>query len=202
MSAGSDKWQWKIDGSGGFSVASIKKVLSSANRTRPARVFEWINWVPKKVSIVAWRAEMERMPTKVALSNRNIPVNNRLCVMCGNYEETCEHLFNSCHYAQSIWLYIASWCNIPPIVAFDIKDLLTVHMVSAGPRKKIKALYAIILVTFWSIWKSRNELVFKQKEPSLAKSLDEVKAMAFLWVKNRSKMASLTWEDWCRFKVG
>ncbi|XP_022008117.1 uncharacterized protein LOC110907443 [Helianthus annuus] len=199
---GPDKWHWKYEGSGIFNVASIKKILGLVNRTRPARVFEWNNWVPKKVGIVACRAEMERLPTKCALSARNIRVHNRSCVMCGIYDETCEHIFVSCQYAQSIWQNIANWCTIPPIIAFDIKDLLTLHEISSGPSRKKKVLYAVIFVTFWSIWKTRNEIVFEQKVPNMTKTLDEVKAMAYLWVKNWSKLATLTWEDCSRFKVG
>ncbi|XP_022008205.1 uncharacterized protein LOC110907548 [Helianthus annuus] len=64
MGSGRDCWTWKYDSNGIFNVAGIKKILSMANRVSPARVFEWNNWIPKKVAIVAWRAEMERLPTK------------------------------------------------------------------------------------------------------------------------------------------
>ncbi|XP_022030513.1 uncharacterized protein LOC110931426 [Helianthus annuus] len=135
-----DKWLWKFDGSGSFNVASIKRILGAANRVRPARVFKWNNWVPEKVGIVAWRAEMERLPTKSALFARNIPVQNQMCAMCGNYFETSEHIFVSCHFAQLIWQNVVNWCSIPPIIAFDIKDLLTLHEISSGSSRKKKVL--------------------------------------------------------------
>ncbi|XP_022020167.1 uncharacterized protein LOC110920252 [Helianthus annuus] len=169
-----------------------KKILSDVNRVRPDKVFEWNNWVPKKVGMVAWRAEMERLPTRCALAARNISVQNRTCVMCGNDDETSEHIFVSCQFAQLIWQNVATWCTIPPIIAFEIKDLLTLHEICSGSAKKIKALYAVILVTLWNIWKSRNEAVFQQKIPNTTKILDEIKALAYLWVKNRSKLVSLT----------
>ncbi|XP_022031670.1 uncharacterized protein LOC110932658 [Helianthus annuus] len=115
---------------------------------RPSRVFEWNNWVPKKVAIVAWRSEMERLPTKCALSIRNIPVQNQRCMLCSEYDETSEHLFVSCHFAQTIWQNIAGWCRMPPIIAFDVKDLLELHGFSTGSKKKKKAINAIVLVTF------------------------------------------------------
>ncbi|XP_022031149.1 uncharacterized protein LOC110932099 [Helianthus annuus] len=170
---GTDKWYWKYEGSG-----------------------------PKKVGIVAWRVEMERLPTKCALAALSIPVQSRSCVLCGNYDETSEHIFVSCQFAQMIWQNIAGWCMIPPIIAFDIKDLLTLHEISSGSSRKKKALCVVMLVTFWSIWKTRNEVVFEQTVPNTTKILDEIKAMTYLWVKNRSKMATLTWEDRSRFNVG
>ncbi|XP_022027114.1 uncharacterized protein LOC110928407 [Helianthus annuus] len=144
---------------------------------------------------------MERLPTMAALARRNVPVPNQMCVLCGDYAETCDHIFVSCHFAQSIWQNLAIWCRMPPIIAFGIKDLLTLH----GPRsssRESKAIHAVILVTFWSIWKVRNEVVFNQAVPNVVKSLDEIKSMAYLWVKSRSKMASLSWENWSRFNLG
>ncbi|XP_021997739.1 uncharacterized protein LOC110894818 [Helianthus annuus] len=202
MGPGRDVWKWKYASDGFFNVAGIKKILSTANRVRPTKVFKWNNWIPKKVAIVAWRAEMERLPTKCALAMRNITVQNNLCVLCGDYAETCEHIFVACQFAQMIWQNIADWCKIPPIIAFDLYDLLSLHETCSGASsKKKKVLHAVILVTMWSLWKLRNETVFSQSNPNTTKILDEIKAMAFLWVKNRSKMVSLSWEDWYRFEI-
>ncbi|XP_035836925.1 uncharacterized protein LOC110893297 isoform X1 [Helianthus annuus] len=144
LSMGRDKWVWKYEDNGMFSVASIKKTLGSVNRHRPDRVFEWNNWVPKKVGIVAWRADMNRLLTRGALSDRNVPVQNLMCVLCGDYVETSEHVFVSCQFAQSVWQNLACWCTIPPIIAFGINDLLSLHEIeiSAGMSTKRKALHA------------------------------------------------------------
>ncbi|XP_022040014.1 uncharacterized protein LOC110942548 [Helianthus annuus] len=199
VNIGTGKWSWKYDVNGSFTVAGIKKILSSVNRDNPVRAFEWNNWVPKKVAIVAWRAEMERLPTKCALVALNVPVQGQDCVFCGEYAETSENLFVAFHFAQSIWLNIAEWCNIQPVIAFGIKDLLSLHEVSSGSSKKRKAVHAIVLVALWCIWKLRNEIVFRQGVPNYTNTLDDIKSMAYLWIKNRSKMGMLTWEDWGRF---
>ncbi|KAF5790976.1 putative RNA-directed DNA polymerase [Helianthus annuus] len=201
VSMGPDLWKWNPEGNGCFSVASIKKSLSSVGRVISDRVFEWNNWVPKKVGIVAWRAEMERLPTRSALARRNVPVPNQLCVLCGEYEETCDHIFVSCHFAQSVWQNIAVWCKIPPIIAFGINDLLSLHVSIPGSKRR-KAVHAIVMVAIWSIWKIRNDVVFRQVSPIFTKALDEIKSMAYLWIKNRSKVVTLSWEDWSRFNLG
>ncbi|MFS7922183.1 hypothetical protein Hanom_Chr03g00245931 [Helianthus anomalus] len=64
-----------------------------------------------------------------------------------------------------------------------------------------KALYAIVLVAIWCIWRMRNEVTFGQLSPSTTKVLDEVKSMGFLWVKNRSEEVTLTWENSSRFSM-
>ncbi|XP_022012472.1 uncharacterized protein LOC110912080 [Helianthus annuus] len=145
---------------------------------------------------------MDRLPSKCALIRRNIAVQNDLCVFCGEIAETCEHIFVTCQVAQIVWQNVAAWCKIPPIFAFGVSDLLNPTGVSTNTRKKRKAVHAVILVTFWSLGKMRNESVFKQAIPNITKILDEIKAMAYLWVKNRSKMVALTWENWCWFEIG
>ncbi|MFS7949501.1 putative reverse transcriptase zinc-binding domain-containing protein [Helianthus anomalus] len=145
---------------------------------------------------------MERLPTKQALSARNVQIHDQLCVFCGEYVETSEHIFISCHFAQATWLNLATWWGIPPIIAFGLKDLLTIHGSSSGSEKKWKAIHAVVLVAIWNIWKSRNDALFRQLTPNWVKMLDEIKAMAYLWIKSRSKVTSLTWEDWSRFKFG
>ncbi|MFS7930782.1 putative RNA-directed DNA polymerase [Helianthus anomalus] len=199
MGLGRDLWKWQNAQDGGFSVAGIKKILGSANRVAPAKLFKWNSWVPKKVSIVAWRAAMERLPTKCALAIRNISVQNNLCALCGDYAETSEHLFVACQFAQIVWQNIADWCNIPPIYAFELNDVLSIHETCSGNSTKKKGIHAVVLVSIWSIWKLRNDSVFNNSVPHTTKILDEIKAMSFLWVKNRAKLVSLTWSDWSRF---
>ncbi|KAJ0471319.1 putative RNA-directed DNA polymerase [Helianthus annuus] len=195
-----DGWRWKLESNGSFSVASIKRVLSSAGRIRPDHVFEWNSWVPKKAGIVAWRANMERLPTRCALARRSVPVQNRMCVLCGDYEETCDHLFVSCHFSQMVWQNIAIWCRLQPVIAFGINDLLSLHTSISGPKRR-KVIHAVVLVAFWCLWKTRNDVVFRNGIPNFTRTLDEIKSMAFLWIKNRSKVSSLSWEDWSRFNL-
>ncbi|KAJ0887458.1 hypothetical protein HanRHA438_Chr09g0391051 [Helianthus annuus] len=64
--------------------------------------------------------------------------------------------------------------------------------------KRKKAIHAIILV-IWCIWRRRNESMFRSASPDPIKVLDEVKSMAYLWLKNRLKEASITWDQWSRF---
>ncbi|XP_076949711.1 uncharacterized protein LOC143622462 [Bidens hawaiensis] len=73
--------------------------------------FEWNRLVPKKVSFVAWRALLGRLPTFDALVRRNIAVASNMCPFCGEVEETVEHVFISCGLAQSMWSVLAQWCK-------------------------------------------------------------------------------------------
>ncbi|XP_022014071.1 uncharacterized protein LOC110913558 [Helianthus annuus] len=135
----------------------------------------------------------------MALAQRNIQVNSDRCAICGDYAETSEHLFVSCHLAQTVWALITQWCKIPVFFAFGIKDILDLHLFVKSSTKKKKIIQAIVHVTFWSIWAARNKLIFDGSYPEVSKILEEVKVMSYLWVKNRSKDAAITLESWKRF---
>ncbi|XP_021971852.1 uncharacterized protein LOC110867012 [Helianthus annuus] len=201
VSFGVDKQIWNLDNSGLFSVSSIKRFLSTADRVLPSRVFSWNSWIPKKVGLVAWKAEKDRLPTREALSRRQIDIADATCVFCGDYVESSEHLFVACQFSQTVWQNVALWCNIPPIVAFELKDLLDLHDFSPGSRKRKKAIQVIIQIVIWCIWKTRNEVIFNSIQPNVVKVLEEVKSLGYLWVKNRSRETSLSWEVWSRFSA-
>ncbi|KAJ0507913.1 putative RNA-directed DNA polymerase [Helianthus annuus] len=198
---GTDDWIWKLQPYVGFSVASIKNVAAIFNRTIPDYLFMWNNSVPKKVGVVSWRAIMERLPTRAALAARNIVVGDTGCPFCNEYAETSDHLFVSCQFTQVVWLVIAQWCKLPPFIAFSLKDVLDLHVTVNGSKRRKKMIYAIIQVVIWSIWRLRNEVVFNNGNPSVAKVVEESKSMSYLWIKNRMRSSLWTWNEWRNFSI-
>ncbi|XP_022040631.1 uncharacterized protein LOC110943184 [Helianthus annuus] len=179
----------------------MKQILASAERVVPEYQFVWNNYVPKKVGIVPWRALMERLPTRIALAARNVDIGDIRCVLCGDYDESSEHLFVSCQFAQSVWLVMAQWCKSPPVIAFSLRDVLDAHKFVPGSKKKKKVFGAISQVVIWSLWKMRNDVLFGQAIPSVSKVVEESKSMSYHWVKNRSKSSHWSWSEWCNFNV-
>ncbi|XP_035840224.1 uncharacterized protein LOC118487459 [Helianthus annuus] len=162
-------------------------------------MFFWNSLVPKKVGIVSWRALSERLPTKAALVTRNIDVGNICCQLCNDYPKTSDHLFAACHFSQAIWLVIAQWCKIPPLILFSLKDVVDIRFAVSGSKRKKKLINAIFQVVIWSIWRLRNEVIFRQVEPTMSRVIEESKSMSFLWIKNRLKSANWSWGEWRNF---
>ncbi|MFS7897453.1 putative reverse transcriptase zinc-binding domain-containing protein [Helianthus anomalus] len=201
VGAARDEWIWKPYPSAGFSVAVIKNTAAAYNRSVPEHVFLWNNCIPKKVGIVSWRASMERLPTRVALAARNIQVGDTRCPLCAEYDETSEHLFVSCYFAQVIWSVITQWCKSPPLIAFSFKDVLKYHLTVGGSKRKKKVINAITQIVVWSVWRMRNEVVFNNAIPIASKVVEETKSMAFLWIKSRLKSPMWSWSDWRKFCI-
>ncbi|KAJ0520325.1 putative RNA-directed DNA polymerase [Helianthus annuus] len=198
---GKDQWIWGLDTTEIFSVKSIKLKIIEGNNNGSRSMFSWNNWVPKKVCIVAWRACQDRLPTVAALRRRNITTQNPMCRLCGDFEESMEHMFVSCQFSQLVWQVISQWCHVTPIYAFEFRDLLLLYQTMGGSKKQRKAFYAVVLTALWSLWRSRNNAVFNNKSPQVAGVIEETKSLSFLWVKNRSKSRTLSWEAWRKFDL-
>ncbi|KAJ0578995.1 putative reverse transcriptase zinc-binding domain-containing protein [Helianthus annuus] len=77
-------------------------------------VYNWCKWIPQKCNIFAWRSELNRIPTGMALRNRNIPIVDVSCPFCNSGDETVDHLFTACVVASTVWQAVTvaknSWC--------------------------------------------------------------------------------------------
>ncbi|XP_022019947.1 uncharacterized protein LOC110920009 [Helianthus annuus] len=136
----------------------------------------------------------KRLPTTCALISRNINVSSCLCPMCGELPESAEHLFVSCGLAQSVWQWVSLWCKIPPIFAFNLKDLLQLFKFVGGSEKYRKAFHAVCLTTIWYIWKVHNGTLFNDVQIHMQKLMSDIKSLSVLWVKSRSMQADLELE--------
>ncbi|KAJ0590693.1 putative reverse transcriptase zinc-binding domain-containing protein [Helianthus annuus] len=157
---------------------------------------QWESWIPIKVNVFAWRTEMQRIPTKLALIRRSIPIQNSMCVLCESVDEDVAHLFTWCAFSLEVWAAIERWCKIPPIMAFDFEDLLRVQDHMAVDKWTKKIMRGIIMTTCWAIWRGRNDKVFKVSSPKVADIIAMVKSWSFLWLRNRCKFSSIQWKEW------
>ncbi|XP_022003823.1 uncharacterized protein LOC110901295 [Helianthus annuus] len=196
-----ETWSWVPDPKGNFSVKSVKNLLHRSSPPIGECCFSWNNWVPRKVNIFGWRMALDRLPTRVALAHCNISMSSICCPFCCDKDESAYHLFAECAVSFIVWQMVSSWINIPPIYAFTIEDLLRVHEHIAGSVIVKKLIQAIVLISCWSLWKSRNDLIFSGTRVDISRLLAEIKSTSFLWVKHRAKMNLLDWADWCSFNI-
>ncbi|KAF5790256.1 putative reverse transcriptase zinc-binding domain-containing protein [Helianthus annuus] len=146
--------------------------------------------------MVAWRVFHDRFPTADALARRNIPVATQVCSICETNIESIDHLFTGCPKFMDVWQLVFSWCRVPSFFAFHARDLLSYHLTAKNGARVRKAFYAVVLTTFWSIWRARNNHVFNHKQVWVRKIMEEIKVMSYLWITNRSRMADMSWDSW------
>jgi hypothetical protein len=82
------------------------------------------------------------------------------CVLCNtSSEESLSHLLLECPFAQQCWglIDVQIDLNLDPFETLQsIKDQL-----------RVPFFMKIIILLAWTIWKSRNDLIFKQINPSI-----------------------------------
>ncbi|XP_022041998.1 uncharacterized protein LOC110944653 [Helianthus annuus] len=180
-----DRWVWIEDSKDGFSVKAVKKALIAERGNGRLTNFDWCKWVPIKCNIVAWRGNLDRLATRVNL-RRNVDIISVMCPFCNEFEKTMKHLFTACLVATRVWAAISVWCKIPPIYIFEFKDILDIHNYSQVEKKAKNIIQGLVIISCWSIWKGRNEVVFNQISRSPQEIVREIKSRGYAWFKNRT----------------
>nr|XP_043636129.1 uncharacterized protein LOC122607256 [Erigeron canadensis] len=164
-----DRWIWQGKNDSQFTVKAVKDFILSSRDYSNRYVLRWSKWIPLKVNIFMWRVGMNRIPTLEALKDRNCVFGDGLCVLCGEYEESVDHLFCGCELANLIWTFISSWCKASPFFVFSIKDLIEIHENVGLGKKEQKVVKGIVMVACWCIWKARNERRFSNAQIKVEK---------------------------------
>ncbi|XP_022014882.1 uncharacterized protein LOC110914396 [Helianthus annuus] len=198
LSGAKDKWLWGADGKDSFTVAMVKQLIREDTAVGRDHKMRWESWVPAKVNIFVWRAEMDRIPTKAALIKRRLNIQDGTCALCDYGEEEVMHLFTGCSFAFGVWESVGRWCNITPIMAFDFNDLLGIHEQVSGGKWAKKVIRGIVMISCWVLWIKQNDRVFHGSSPKVVDAVALIKSWSFLWLKSRSKFSELVWKDWVR----
>ncbi|KAF5821203.1 putative reverse transcriptase zinc-binding domain-containing protein [Helianthus annuus] len=190
---------WKTGrGNADFSVRLVRSTMGeSFNSANSTDLFVWSKIATPKVNCFAWRAISGGIPTAAALAVRNVCFGDGMCILCGIEAETTDHLLVSCTFAKSVWWLICVWLQVPiPETFVSVTQLLSFcKNLHVGERRK-RVVYAIFLLTMWTIWIARNDKIFNKKLSTAISVLDQVKESSYWWVVKRSRISNLSLENW------
>lgn len=180
----------------------MAKNLLSLNNSQPVtRHLSWKGWVPFKCKFFAWRASINRLPTKIELIKRGVSLPCDMCDLCNSVEETSTHLFTGCVFAAEIWSRVEAWCRMAPIFAFEVSDLLKLAGSQATSKDNKYILRGIMISTMWALWNERNNRIFNNKNRRAIEVVENIKSTSFFWIRNRSKFKGIDWIAWCNFPL-
>ncbi|MFS7998767.1 putative reverse transcriptase zinc-binding domain-containing protein [Helianthus anomalus] len=191
-----DRWTWI--GTEEYSVGAVRRTLKRGMNNSNNYVLKWSKWIPVKCNVHAWRAEMDKIPTAMALRSRNIEFEDTMCPLCGSDDETSNHLFT---LACRVWLFVARWCKVAPFAVNTVRELLDIHdhIGLHGLAKEI--FHGIVLICCWSLWRVRNGVKLSNSQARIEEICSEIKSVSFLWFSSRSKDRTLSWSKWCNFVI-
>jgi hypothetical protein len=122
----------------------------------------WNPLIPSKMSMLGWRLFQSRLPTKENLLKRGVRLTtSSLCVGgCGGVE-TESHLFFNCPTLSVVWGEVIKWLRIPVVLPEGGFDHLSIFMgLGNGCSKTKEKLGVIWFVAVYTIWKTRNAMIF------------------------------------------
>ncbi|GKC90419.1 RNA-directed DNA polymerase, eukaryota, partial [Tanacetum coccineum] len=137
------------------------------------------------------------LPTRFNLSLRGVDINSILCPVCHMAEESSSHLFFSCNVARLLFQKITRWWDLDVVDLFSYEDWifwLSPLRLSKGAKSILEG---VIYVSWWAIWKYRNQVIFGSSPPRLHLIFDEIVLMSFTWCSNRSN-GSFDWNIWLK----
>ncbi|GKB14254.1 RNA-directed DNA polymerase, eukaryota, reverse transcriptase zinc-binding domain protein, partial [Tanacetum coccineum] len=119
-----DRWAWSLEGSGQFSVSSVRKVIDTTLLLKGTTKTRWIKAVPIKINVHAWKVKHDCLPTRFNISRRGMEIESILCPMCDNAVESSRHLFFSCHFISELMRKITRWWDMDYMEINSFEELM------------------------------------------------------------------------------
>lgn len=157
-----DEFQWNLHPNSQFSVKSHYLAMVHSDVPNLNKNL-WKLKAPLKLKIFMWLLWRGVVLTKDNLAKHNWQ-GSKIYDM-GHKNETIKHLFFECRFARAVWsiIYAASGLSQPHCMPNIFGNWLW------GIEKELKPLVLLgAAATYWSLWLSRNDIVFGKKNNSSA----------------------------------
>ncbi|GJV17167.1 RNA-directed DNA polymerase, eukaryota, reverse transcriptase zinc-binding domain protein [Tanacetum coccineum] len=193
-----DSWQWSLDMSKGFSVASVRQLVDSHILVTGNEATRWNRSLPIKVNVFLWRLKLNKLPSRVNLDRRGIEISSLLCPLCLGDFETVNHSFFNCDLAKGLWSLFAKWWEVDIPAYGNIAEwyewLGGLH-VSSNVRLFLEGVGGTIM---WAIWNFWNLLIFSSPPPKKATLWDYIFSQSYLWISSRNPNCNFSWVRWLK----
>ncbi|KAG2329757.1 hypothetical protein Bca52824_000937 [Brassica carinata] len=148
----------------------------------------WSSSLPPKLRHFFWRMGSRILAVKENFHHRHIPV-DPMCALCCNEEETSNHVFFTCPYAQQVWRL----SSCPPSFTdqgtnmLDKLKLLFDYLNDDRIPKEQRLLPVWIV---WRLWKSRNEVLFSNKVNNTQDVITKAREDVQEWISSTQKIST------------
>nr|GEV37523.1 hypothetical protein [Tanacetum cinerariifolium] len=112
LSHSSDRWIWRLDSLGYFSVKSARNYIDDSFLPKYEAPTRWIVSIPIRVNIFAWKFCLDKLPTRLNLSLRGLDIPSILCPLYFVARESFAHLLFSYDLARQLSSKVSSWWEV------------------------------------------------------------------------------------------
>ncbi|GJS04028.1 RNA-directed DNA polymerase, eukaryota [Tanacetum coccineum] len=197
LSSSIDRWVCDINGEGEFRVKDIRSSLDDLLLPSTDVATRWVKFIPIKINVFAWRARLDRLPTRCNLIKRGVILDSSLCPMCGLAPEDSYHVFFQCDMAKNILRRICRWWDLTWCDVSSFADwYLWFDTIRLPPKLKLM-LEGVFFVAWWHIWVFRNHTIFGVTAPRRSVIHEDIVSRSFTWCGSRCNR-SFSWECWLK----
>ncbi|GJZ34170.1 RNA-directed DNA polymerase, eukaryota, reverse transcriptase zinc-binding domain protein, partial [Tanacetum coccineum] len=191
-----DRWRWKLNGSGDFSVASVRRLIDDMLLPKDIKT-RWVRYVPIKVNVIAWKVKSDSLPTRFSISRRGIPIESIKCAVCDTSVETSSHLFFSCYMVRQTVRLISRWWDLAYEEFESYEQWVTWLANVRLPLKNKLMLEGVFYVMWWFLWRFRNKVIFDKTIPVKRTFFDDIVSQSYFWCRSRCNVA-FSLDDWLK----
>lgn len=174
-----DTLYWSREVTGNYTVKSAYNMLKEqkgqwrSTQQEDVWVKLWKIKAPPKVLNHLWRALSQCLPTMSQLQQKHVPV-SATCPVCSGGEETILHALVNCTVAAQCWSILMPEVRVGESSNFG--EWFRQIMVKCSNTR-----LADVATLSWSVWKSRNEKVWNQKNTNVNRIVAIAKEYLTQW---------------------
>lgn len=162
-----------------------KFLVNGSSNCSPVSKRIWVKHVPPRVQFFGWLAWKGKLKTAEFLHRIGVlPAGTSVvCCLCKSGTEFLIHVLLLCPVAWRVWYEMLRWWKVQGALPASVEDILE-WWLRVGLTKKERMMWnAIPLVVMWSLWKHRNECLFREVVPSVDGITDLIKLKMAVWFK-------------------
>jgi hypothetical protein len=159
----------------------------------------WKAKATPKCRLHSWILVHNKCLTADNLEKRGWP-HNPICRLCFISPETAPHISASCPYSRTIWYLLLARFHLPqtlaPVATTDRLDDWWLHCSSLVPKLIRTRWRSLALLTWWMLWKERNNRIFNNVACTEASLIDKIAAELDQWCAARVLGTSWPAGEW------
>ncbi|OMO62830.1 reverse transcriptase [Corchorus capsularis] len=144
-----------------------------------------------------WVVIRKRLAVKFELNKRGLI--SFESSLCEKEVENVEHLFFTCICSWNIWMACCRLWGIRWVVPVDPTTFFLSWYYAIDDFSKVNVWRLIFFVVIWSLWLTRNDMVFNNKHFDALQLFDLIKLRLSWWVKAAWPDSNLSFENLFRF---
>ena len=162
-----DSISWSLTTDSKYSAKSAYKALFFGRISSVIMPQIWKTKAIPKCKLHTWLLFHNKCLTADNLAKRGWP-HNPVCPLCNNAPETAIHLHVSCAFSQTVWTKLLADLHLPgalcpSLTANNLRRCWSAVNTIVVPALLIKRWKSLAMLTWWSLWKERNNRIFRNK---------------------------------------